>query len=453
MNRQERLGEEKISKLLITFSVPAIIGMLVNTLYNIVDRMFIGHIPEVGQLAITGVGVTMPIATIILGFGLLLGVGTSARVSLNLGRGHKDDAEKLIGNSLALSIIISIVIVIIGLMFSNKLLRVFGASDSTIGYAQDYINIIYFGTIFNLMGFSLNHSIRSDGNPRIAMFSMLIGAITNIVLDPIFIFGLNLGVKGAAIATVISQLVSCIWVISYFTTGKSYIKLRKENLKLEKRIVLAIVTIGMSPFSMQIAQSMVQVIANNSLRIYGGDLAIGSMAIIASITMIFAMPIIGLNQGAQPIIGYNYGAKKYHRVKETVTYGTIIATIIMIIGFLLVELFPHILISMFNKDPKLVDIATNGLRIYLCMIPFIGFQIVSSSYFQAIGKAKVSMFLSLLRQVILLIPFMIILPRVVNPALNGIWIAGAASDLLSAIITGILFYTSVRKLKEVPEIN
>ncbi|ATD53820.1 MATE family efflux transporter [Clostridium chauvoei] len=453
MNRQERLGEEKISKLLITFSVPAIIGMLVNTLYNIVDRMFIGHIPEVGQLAITGVGVTMPIATIILGFGLLLGVGTSARVSLNLGRGHKDDAEKLIGNSLALSIIISIVIVIIGLMFSNKLLRVFGASDSTIGYAQDYINIIYFGTIFNLMGFSLNHSIRSDGNPRIEMFSMLIGAITNIVLDPIFIFGLNLGVKGAAIATVISQLVSCIWVISYFTTGKSYIKLRKENLKLEKRIVLAIVTIGMSPFSMQIAQSMVQVIANNSLRIYGGDLAIGSMAIIASITMIFAMPIIGLNQGAQPIIGYNYGAKKYHRVKETVTYGTIIATIIMIIGFLLVELFPHILISMFNKDPKLVDIATNGLRIYLCMIPFIGFQIVSSSYFQAIGKAKVSMFLSLLRQVILLIPFMIILPRVVNPALNGIWIAGAASDLLSAIITGILFYTSVRKLKEVPEIN
>lgn len=427
--------------------------MLVNTLYNIVDRMFIGHIPEVGQLAITGVGVTMPIATIILGFGLLLGVGTSARVSLNLGRGHKDDAEKLIGNSLALSIIISIVIVIIGLMFSNKLLRVFGASDSTIGYAQDYINIIYFGTIFNLMGFSLNHSIRSDGNPRIEMFSMLIGAITNIVLDPIFIFGLNLGVKGAAIATVISQLVSCIWVISYFTTGKSYIKLRKENLKLEKRIVLAIVTIGMSPFSMQIAQSMVQVIANNSLRIYGGDLAIGSMAIIASITMIFAMPIIGLNQGAQPIIGYNYGAKKYHRVKETVTYGTIIATIIMIIGFLLVELFPHILISMFNKDPKLVDIATNGLRIYLCMIPFIGFQIVSSSYFQAIGKAKVSMFLSLLRQVILLIPFMIILPRVVNPALNGIWIAGAASDLLSAIITGILFYTSVRKLKEVPEIN
>lgn len=453
MNRQERLGEEKISKLLITFSVPAIIGMLVNTLYNIVDRMFIGHISEVGQLAITGVGVTMPIVTIILGFGLLLGVGTSARVSLNLGRGHKDDAEKLIGNSLALSIIISIVIVIIGLMFSNKLLRVFGASDSTIGYAQDYINIIYFGTIFNLMGFSLNHSIRSDGNPRIAMFSMLIGAITNIVLDPIFIFGLNLGVKGAAIATVISQLVSCIWVISYFTTGKSYIKLRKENLKLEKRIVLAIVTIGMSPFAMQIAQSMVQVIANNSLRVYGGDLAIGSMAIIASITMIFSMPIIGLNQGAQPIIGYNYGAKKYHRVKETVTYGTIIATIIMIIGFLLVELFPHILISMFNKDPKLVDIATNGLRIYLCMIPFIGFQIVSSSYFQAIGKAKVSMFLSLLRQVILLIPFMIILPRVVNPALNGIWIAGAASDLLSAIITGILFYTSVRKLKEVPEIN
>ncbi|AYE34408.1 MATE family efflux transporter [Clostridium septicum] len=449
MNKQKRLGEESIPKLLISFSVPAIIGMLVNTFYNIVDRMFIGHIPDIGQLALTGVGVTMPIVSIILGFGLLLGVGTSARVSLNLGLGNKEDAEKLIGNSLTLSIILSVLITFIGLTFSTKLLRSFAASDSTIIYAKDYINIIYFGTIFNLMAFSLNHSIRSDGNPRIAMFSMLIGAITNIVLDPIFIFVLNLGVKGAAIATVISQLVSCIWVISYFTKGKSYIKLRKENLKLEKRIVMAIVTIGMSPFAMQIAQSLVQVIANNSLKMYGGDLAIGAMAIIASITMIFSMPIIGLNQGAQPIIGYNYGAKKYHRVKETVTYGTIIATIIMIIGFILVQLFPHILIRMFNKDPNLVDIATNGLRIFLCMIPFIGFQIVSSSYFQAVGKAKISMFLSLLRQVILLIPFMIILPKFITPSLNGIWIAGAASDLLSAIITGILFYNSVRKLKEV----
>ncbi|MGL5869142.1 MATE family efflux transporter, partial [Clostridium chrysemydis] len=298
----------------------------------------------------------------------------------------------------------------------------------------------------NMLSFGLNHSIRSDGNPTVAMLSMLIGAILNIILDPIFIFGLDMGVKGGAIATVISQVVTTVWILYYFTKGKSIIKLKKEYFKLDKLTVLSIFSIGMSPCSMQIAASAVQVIANNTLKHHGGDLAIGAMTIVSSVSLIFLMPIFGLNQGSQPIIGYNYGAKKYHRVKETVKYASIIATIIVVIGWCTIQFMPQVLIGMFNKDPELVGIATNGLRIYLFMLPVIGFQIISSNYFQAIGKAKISMFLSLLRQVILLIPLMLILPKFLE--LDGVWLSGAISDFLSAVITGIIFYASVRKLKE-----
>lgn len=446
MNKQTRLGEEKIGKLLRVFSIPAIAGMVVNMLYNIIDRMYIGHIPKVGNLAITGVGITMPIMTIILGFGMLVGLGTAARVSIKLGQHDKEAAERHLGNAFTLIIIISVIITILGLIFMDPLLTVFGASENTIGFAKDYMNVIFIGTIVNMLSFGLNHSIRSDGNPTVAMLSMLIGAILNIILDPIFIFGLDMGVKGGAIATVISQVVTTVWILYYFTKGKSIIKLKKEYFKLDKLTVLSIFSIGMSPCSMQIAASAVQVIANNTLKHHGGDLAIGAMTIVSSVSLIFLMPIFGLNQGSQPIIGYNYGAKKYHRVKETVKYASIIATIIVVIGWCTIQFIPHVLIGMFNKDPELVGIATNGLRIYLFMLPVIGFQIISSNYFQAIGKAKISMFLSLLRQVILLIPLMLILPKFLE--LDGVWLSGAISDFLSAVITGIIFYASVRKLKE-----
>ncbi len=449
MDKQKRLGEEKITKLLLTFSIPAIVGMMVNTLYNIIDRMYIGHIPGSGQLAITGVGITMPIMTIILAFGMLVGIGTAARVSIKLGQHDKKSAEKHLGNAFTLIIIISLIITIFGLIFLDPILSIFGASINTEIYARQYMQIIFIGTIVNMLSFGLNHSIRSDGSPKIAMLSMLIGAITNIVLDPIFIFVLGMGVRGAAIATVISQVLTTIWIIQYFTKGKSIIKLRKENLFLERVTVLSIFSIGMSPCSMQIAASIVQVLANNSLKEYGGDLAIGAMTIISSISMIFLMPIFGLNQGSQPIIGYNYGAKKYHRVKETVKYGSIIATMIVVLGWVIVQFAPDILIKIFNKDPELVKIATNGIRIYLFMLPVIGFQVISSNYFQSIGKAKISMFLSLLRQVILLIPCLLILPNIFE--LNGIWLSGPISDGISSLITGILFYNSVKKLKEVKE--
>ena len=450
MRGQARLGEEKISKLLMEFSIPAIIGMVVNTLYNIVDRMYIGNIKDIGGLALTGVGITMPIMTIIMAFGMLIGIGTSARISLKLGEHKREEAEKHLGNAFTLIIIASVLITIIGLVFMHKILGLFGASADTEIYAREYMQIIFFGTIFNMLSFGLNHSIRSDGSPKVAMLSMLIGAGTNIILDPIFIFVFGMGVRGAAIATVISQIVSTIWILYYFTKGKSNLKIKREYLSLDKAIVLSIFSIGVSPFSMQIAQSIVQVLANNALKTYGGDLAIGAMTIINSVAMIFMMPIFGLNQGSQPIIGYNYGAEKYKRVKQAVKSATIVATIIVSIGWIITQAAPHLLISIFNRDEQLVGIASTGMRIFLLMLPVVGAQVISSNYFQSIGKAKISMFLSLLRQVILLIPCLIILPKIFG--LAGVWLAGAVSDGLSSLITLIIFFMSVRKLKDKEEI-
>ena len=453
MNRQKLLGEEKISKLLMQFSVPAIIGMMVNTLYNIVDRMYIGNIPEVGGLALTGVGITMPIMTIIMAFGMLVGIGTSARISLKLGEHKRDEAEQHLGNAFILILMISIAIMVLGLTFMDQILGIFGASPETEIYASQYMQIIFLGTVFNMLSFGLNHSIRSDGNPKIAMFSMLIGAATNIILDPIFIFGLGLGVRGAAIATVISQIASMIWILYYFTKGKGSIKITRYSIKLKKAVIISIFSIGMSPFAMQVAQSIVQVLANNSLKAYGGDLAIGAMTIVNSISMIFMMPLFGLNQGSQPIIGYNYGAKKYHRVKDAVKIPVIVATIIVSVGWLLIQFVPELLIRVFSGDESLLEMAKTGLRTFLFMLPVLGFQTISSNYFQSVGKAKISMFLSLLRQVILLIPCLIILPRIGGLGLMGVWLAGPVADGLASIITGVVFFNSIRQLKEDGEEN
>lgn len=312
------LGNDSILSLLIKFSIPAIIGMIVNMLYNVVDRIYIGNIPNIGGLAITGVGVTMPISQIITGLGMLIGIGTSASISIAFGKGKKDDAEKYLGNGFLGIIVISLSVAILGNIFAEQILKLFGASENTLPYALDYIRPLMFGTICNLVAFGLNHSIRSDGNPKTSMYTMILGASINIILDPIFIFGLNLGIKGAAYATVISQFIALCWVLSYFTISKkSTIKLSLSSMKFDLRIMNGILAIGMAPFAMQVASSIVSVIANKSLMAYGGDLAIGAMAIITSIYSIFIMPIFGLNQGAQPIIGFNYGAKNYSRVKQT----------------------------------------------------------------------------------------------------------------------------------------
>lgn len=444
MSNQKHLGDAPIGKLLLQYSIPAIIGMVVNALYNIVDRMFIGNIPDIGSLAITGVGITMPIMTIVLAFGMLIGIGTTANISLNLGKGNRTTAEKLLGNAFTLSIIVGLAIAITGTIFANPILNLFGASENTLFYAKEYIGIILLGCTFNILSFALNSTVRADGNPKMSSITMVIGCGANIILDYLFIFVLNLGVKGAALATIISQAITFFIILYYYTAGNSNLKLKIENFKLKKHLVTMTFAIGIAPFATQIANSLVQVIANNALKTYGSDLAIGAMTVISSLNIIFMMPIFGINQGCQPIIGFNYGAKKYERAKEAFKYATIAACVICIIGFISIQCFPTQIINLFNNDPELTTLAIKGIRIYLLMMPVVGINIVATSYYQSIGKAKISMFVSLLRQVILLIPFTIILPKFI--VLDGVWAAGACADSLSVIITLILLKKEFKQL-------
>lgn len=445
-DREQILRNEKPFKLLIQFSIPAILGMMVNALYNIVDRIYIGNIPNGGELAITGVGITFPIMNIILGVAMLIGVGAGAKISIGLGANRKQEAETTLATSVFLQVIFAILITVVGISFLTPMLNAFGASENTLGYAKDYITIILLGSIFNIGSYVVTSTIRAEGNPKLSSIIIAVSAITNVILDPIFIFGLGMGVQGAAIATVISQAVGVILGIMYYTKGKSVLKINLRQASLKKETVMPILMIGMAPFAMQVAASAVSMVANRALFEQGGDLAIGAMAIINSVVLMMLMPIFGLNQGAQPIIGYNYGAKLYGRVKQTIVYALIGGTIISTGGWFLAQVFTEILVKAFNRDPELVHISTMGLRIWSIGIFCVGFQIVASNYFQAIGKAKVAIVLSLLRQVILLIPAIIIFAKVWG--LNGIWVAGPTSDIISTLITGIAFVWEIKHINK-----
>ncbi|MBP2033442.1 putative MATE family efflux protein [Clostridium algifaecis] len=443
MERSVKLGNKKISKLLLEFSIPAIVGMLVNSLYIVIDRIFIGRV--VGAMAISGVSLTFPIGILIMAFAMLVGIGAAARISIKLGENKKNEAENILGNALVLLVLVSAIVTFLGLVFVEPMLRSFGASNNTIGYAKQFITILLAGSIFQIIGFGLNNIIRSEGNPKKAMTTMLIGGICNIILDFVFIYILNFGIRGAAIATVISQGINMVWVLYYFLRGNSMLKIKKENLHLKKDVVLSIFSIGMSPFAMQLAASLVNIILNRSLFIYGGDLAIGAMGIINGIATLILMPIFGINQGVQPIIGFNYGAKLYNRVKEALKIAIIAASVISTVGALSVHIFPRILVELFNKnDVNLTNISVNGIKIFMFMFPILGFQIVSSNFFQAIGRAKISMFLALLRQVIVLIPMILVLPKMFG--LNGVWLAAPVSDSVSTVLTFIFIVLEIKKL-------
>ena len=444
--RAKRLGSEPIISLLMKFSIPAIVGMLVNALYNIVDRIFIGR--GVGGVAIGGLYLGMPIMLIIMAFGMLVGIGGNTLVSIKLGQNKENEANQIASNSLTLLVLIGVGLSVLGLIFLNPMLKLFGASASNIGYATDYLKIILIGAPFNVIGFGMNNFIRGEGNPKIAMFTMLIGAFSNIILDYIFIFPFNMGVQGAALATIISQLISTTWVLYYFYSKKSVLSIKRKYMKLQSLLVKKIVLNGFAPFSMQIAASMVTALYNTNLQAFGGDLATSSMGVINSVSMMVLMPVFGINQGSQPIMGYNYGATKYSRVKKTVIYASLAATLVTTLGFLIVQFFPSQIITLFvGKDgsKELLDIAVPGIRILLSMFPIIGFQIVSTSYFQATGRPKYAMFLSMSRQVLILIPALLILPQIFG--LTGVWMSGALADLLSSIITAVLIINSVRQLK------
>ncbi len=425
--------------------MPAFAGVIVNSLYNIVDRIFIGQ--GVGALALSGLSAIFPIMVIMMAFGMLIGVGAGVRVSFNLGKKDFDRAEKVLGNSFVLMVVVSIAIMLVGYTIKDPLLTFFGVNNETYSYANDYLDIILAGSIFHIVGYSLNNLIRSEGSARVAMYSMLISAGLNTVLDPIFIFGLNMGVKGAAYATVLSQLVLCIWVIAHFRSKRSLIRLRMRNFKVRKDIAWYIVTIGFAPFSMQMASSLVFGTFNVQLIKHGGDIAVGAMGIVMSIAMLLVMTIIAINMASQPIISFNYGAKDFKRVKQTLVISLIAATVISVIGFLLGELFPRTIIKMFNsKDADLLEIGVRGLRIFLLALPLVGFQVITGNYFQSTGKAGLATLISLLRQVIILMPILLILPNYLG--LDGVWMAGPISDTLSAIITSFFLMREIRKLNE-----
>lgn len=448
MNQTKELGIESIGKLLFKFSVPAITGMIVNALYNIVDRIYIGHINGVGSDALSGLAITFPISVIIMAFGMLVGMGASAVISIRLGEKNKESAENILGNALILVTIITLIVSLLGILFLNKFLILFGASENTLPYAKSYIQIILMGAVFQNIGFGINNIIRAEGNPKMAMLTMVFGAIINIVLDPILIFGFNMGIEGAAIATIISQAFNTLWVLKYFISKNSgsILKIKKANLKLRLYIIRDIFAIGMSPFSMQIASSAVAILYNRGLYTYGGDPAVAAMGILNSISMIIFMPIVGISQGIQPIIGYNYGAKLYERVLKVLKLSIVSGTSIAIMGFILVQLFSKLLIGVFvSNNTELINLGSRGLRIDLIFLPILGFQIIGASYFQAINEAKTSMLLSILRQVIVLIPLILIFP--IFFGLDGLWFSQPCADLIATALTAFFLWRSIKRFK------
>ncbi len=445
MEKPVKLRDESIGRLLLEYSVPTIIGMLVFATYSVVDRIFIGR--AVGSVGIGAVSLTFPIFMILMAVGMLVGIGTGTLISIRMGEGKTGDAEKLAGNAFSLLVIIGASGTLIGLTYIDRILYAFGASANTFPYARDFMHVIFWGVTFNFIAMGMNNVIRAEGNPKIAMKTMLIGAVLNLILNPLFIFGFNMGVRGSAMATVISNIVTSAWVMFHFTYGKSNLKLRLINLKINLRTMMPAFAIGLSPFSMQLAASLVNVIANRSLLHYGGDTAVSAMGVISAIAMFILLPIMGINQGAQPIIGFNYGAREFARVRKTVLLAISAASVVSCGGFLAVFLAPEFIIRIFDKNSaELVKIGAPGMQTFLFLIPVLGFQAVGTNFFQAIGKPRMSIFLSLLRQVLLLIPFLLIFPKYWG--LDGIWLASPVSDLIAALTTAVFLFAALKRLGE-----
>ena len=436
----KQLEEGKITSLIMRFSGPAIVGMMGTSIYIVVDRIYIGQ--GVGTLALAGVTVGFPVMLLIMALTSLVGVGATSLISIRLGEKKKDEAERIMGNALVLLVILAVVISVLGLVFLDFLLLNFGATEQTLPYAREYMRIIFAGIIFQVISLGVNNFIRAEGNPKTAMITMVIGAIINVVLDPVFIFGFNMGVGGAALVTVFSQAVSTFWVLHYFFRDNSLLKFRRKNLRLRLYWVLNIVSVGLPAFFKQISTSLSVVILNNVLLKYGGDLAISAFGVSHSVSTLLMMPIFGISQGIQPIIGYNYGAKQFERVKKTLYYGIAMATVICLAGFAGISLFAKQLVLIFNSSPELLVMGSKALRINHAMLPILGFTIIGSNYFQAVGKPRQAVVLNLARQVLLLIPLYFILSHFFM--LDGVWAAKPAADGVTALLTAGAVFLEVR---------
>lgn len=445
-DNKDFLGTQPIGRLLLKLALPTVAAQLINMLYNIVDRMYIGHIKDVGALALTGVGVCMPLIMIISAFAALVGNGGAPRASIYMGKKDTDAAQKILGNCFSLQIIISIILTIILLIGNKTFLLAFGASENTISYAVNYMNIYAIGTIFVQLTLGMNAFITAQGFAKTGMLSVLIGAVANIVLDPVFIFGMNMGVRGAALATIISQTLSCIWVLSFLFGKKTFLKIKPENLRLHAKIILPCVALGSSLFIMQASESIISVCFNSSLLKYGGDIAVGAMTILTSVMQFAMLPLQGLGQGAQPIMSYNYGAKNNDRVRKTFRLLLKVSFGYSIILWAIVMLLPQMFAMMFTSDNALLSFTSQALRIYMASMFMFGIQIACQMAFNALGKAKDSIIVAVMRKFILLIPLIYIMPAIFKAnQTNAVYMAEPVADFIAVCFTAILFAFEFKK--------
>lgn len=444
-NKKEFLGTEPVGKLLFSLAVPTVIAQLVNMLYNIVDRIYIGHIPGEGSMALTGVGVCMPIIMVISAFAALVGSGGAPRASIAMGRGDHASAEKILGGCFVLQILISAVLTAALLAFNRPLLLAFGASENTIGYAASYMSIYAIGTVFVQLTLGMGAFITAQGFTRVSMMTVIIGAVCNIVLDPLFIFVLDLGVCGAAIATILSQAVSCIWVLRFLGGRKTRLRIRRDNLCIDPKVVLPCVALGLSTFIMQSSESVISVCFNSSLLKYGGDIAVGAMTILTS-TMQFAMlPMQGIAQGSQPITSYNYGAGNTQRVKKTFRILLVCCLSYSILLWALIMFLPRMFAGIFTPDPELIAFTAKALRIYCAVLFMFGIQIACQMTFVSIGSALCSIIVAIVRKFALLLPLIYIMPSLVDNPTMGIYMAEPVADFLAVCFTTILFGVQFKK--------
>ncbi|TYB81563.1 MAG: MATE family efflux transporter [Kosmotoga sp.] len=443
MNRQKMLIDESIGKLLFKLSIPAMIGMLVQSLYNFVDTVFVGQ--AVGPLGIAGVSISFPMQIFVMAFAMLIGIGGASIISRSLGASENEKANHTAGNVVVVVIFFGIIMAITGTVFLEPLLKILGASPTIMPYASDYLSVILFGTIFFSFAMATNNIVRAEGNAKIAMYTMLISAILNIILDPIMIFVFDMGVRGAAIATVIAQSVTSLYLLAYFIRGKSLLTIKLRHLKPDKLIIKESFAIGSSAFARQIAGSVLGVIINNLLISYGGDISVAVFGVINRLFMVFLMPMFGINQGFMPILGFSYGANKISRAIKAIKLSTFWATIISIGAFLVIYLFPSALLSMFSNDEVLLEQGVKTIRIVGLLLPFVGIQVIGAGMFQALGKAVPALLLSMSRQILFLIPLILILPNFFG--LNGIWISFPIADFSAFSVTMIFFLREMKKFK------
>ena len=449
--KEANLGEDRIGGLLFKLALPAILAQVINLLYNLVDRMYIGHIAEVGSVALTGLGVTMPFIMCVSAFAALVSMGGAPRASIMMGRGNKEEAERILGNCTSMLVLVAVIVTVVSQIWGQDILLLFGASESTLPYAWAYMQIYSLGTIFVQLALGLNAFINAQGFARIGMLTVVIGAVCNIIWDPIFIFGLHMGVRGAALATILSQGVSCVWIVRFLLGKETTLRIRKGNLKIRPKTVGPCIALGVAPFIMQFTESVLNICFNTSLLKYGGDVAVGAMTILSSVMQMSMLPIQGLTQGAQPIIGFNYGAKKMDRVKKTFRLLFVSCVAFTAVIWLICMILPQAFILIFTDQAELIAFTKWAIRIYMAVSVIFGVQISCQQTFIALGNAKTSVFLALLRKVILLIPLIYILPAFMEDKLMAVFLAEPVADVIAVTTTSILFYRTYRTLDKEQE--